>query len=108
MPRIKNSLGAEVTRLHTNGAMLTVVTGKAGDLVPPHGYSHGSVTYVVSGQLEIDGQVLSPGDAGLYEPGTGYFAVRFLEDSVYVVARAATDELTLPDLGEESVAHPDA
>ena len=37
----KNVLGAEVTRLYTNGAVLTVVRGKKGDLVPAHGYTHG-------------------------------------------------------------------
>jgi hypothetical protein len=104
----KNVLGAEVTRLYTNGAVLTVVRGKKGDLVPAHGYSHGSVTYVVSGSVDIDGHVLQPGDAGSYQPGSGYFAVRFLEDSVYVVARTAADELTVPDIGERAAAHLDA
>jgi len=104
----KNVLGAEVTRLYTNGAVLTVVRGKKGDLVPDHGYTHGSVTYVVSGRLDIDGYVLGPGDAGSYKPGSGYFAVRFLEDSVYVVARTAVDELTIPDIGERAAAHLDA
>jgi hypothetical protein len=104
----RNILGSEVTRLHTNGAVLTVVHGKAGDLVPAHGYTHGSVTYVVSGRLEIDGHVLGPGDAGSYRPGAGYFAVKFLEDSVYLVARTAEDELTVPDIGERAAAHLDA
>jgi hypothetical protein len=104
----KNVLGAEVTRLHTNGAVLTVVRGKKGDLVPDHGYTHGCVTYVVSGSLDIDGHILGPGDAGSYKPGGGYFAVRFLEDSVYVVARTAADELTIPDIGERAAAHLDA
>ena len=104
----ENVLGAEVTRLHTQGAVLTIVHGKAGDLVPAHGYSHGSVTYVVSGKLEIDGQVLLAGDAGSYVPGSGYYAVRFLEDSVYVVARTAADEITVPDIGERAAAHLDA
>jgi hypothetical protein len=104
----ENVLGAEVTRLHTHGAVLTVVRGKAGDLVPAHGYSRGSVTYVVSGRVEIDGQVLNQGDGGSYLPGSGYYAVRFLEDSVYVVARTAEDEITVPDIGERAAAHLDA
>jgi hypothetical protein len=104
----KNVLGSEVTRLHTNGAVLTVVRGKKGDLVPAHGYSHGAVTFVVSGSLDIDGHVLHQGDAGSYEPGTGYYAVRFLEDSIYVVARTAQDQLTIPDIGERAAAHLDA
>jgi hypothetical protein len=105
----KNVLGAEVTRLPTNGAVLTVVRGVTGDLVPAHGYSHGSVTYVVSGSVEIDGTVLHAGDGGSYQPSSGgYYAVRFLEDSVYVVARTAADELTLPDIGERAAAHLDA
>jgi hypothetical protein len=104
----QNVLGAEVARLHTNGAVLTIVRGRAGDLVPAHGYTHGSVTYVVSGRLEIDGHVLSAGDGGSYRPGAGYYAVRFLEDSIYVVARTAQDELTLPDIGERAAAHLDA
>jgi hypothetical protein len=103
----KNVLGAEVTRLYTNGAVLTVVRGSAGDLVPAHGYSEGSITYVVSGRVDVDGHVLAAGDAGSYQPG-GYYAVRFLEDSVYVVARTAEDELTLPDIGERAAAHLDA
>ena len=105
----RNVLGAEVTRLHTNGAMLTIVRGQAGDLVPAHGYTHGSVTYVVSGRVEVDGQVLAAGDGGSFLPtGGGYYAVRFLEDSVYVVARTAADQLTLPDIGERAAAHLDA
>jgi hypothetical protein len=103
----KNVLGAEVTRLYTKGAVLTVVRGRKCDRVPAHGYSHGSITYVVSGLLEVDGNVLGPGDAGSYEPG-GYFDVRFLEDSVYVVARTAEDQLTVPDIGERAAAHLDA
>ena len=55
----QNVLGAEVTRLYTDGAVLTVVRGHKGDLVPDHGYTHGSVTYVVSGRLDIDGHVLT-------------------------------------------------
>lgn len=103
----QNVLGAEVTRLYTDGAVLTVVRGHKGDLVPAHGYTHGSVTYVVSGRLDIDGYELRAGDGGSYRPG-GYFAVRFLEDSVYVVARTAADELTVPDIGERAAAHLDA
>jgi len=104
----KNVLGAEVSRLYTHGAVLSVIRGKKGDLVPAHGYSHGSVTYVVSGLLDIDGHRMGPGDAGSYQPGSGYYAVRFLEDSVYVVARTSDDELTVPDLGERAAAHLDA
>ena len=103
----QNVLGAEVTRLYTDGAVLTVVRGHKGDLVPAHGYTHGSVTYVVSGRLDIDGHELRAGDGGSYRPG-GYFAVRFLEDSVYVVARTAEDQLTVPDIGERAAAHLDA
>lgn len=104
----ENLLGAEVYRLHTRGAVLTVVKGQAGDVVPRHGYSQGAVTYVVSGRVEIDGEVYGPGDAGTFEPGAGFYAVRFLEDSVYVVARDAEDRITLPDLGEDAVANLDA
>jgi hypothetical protein len=53
--------------------------------------------------------VLRAGDGGSYLPtGGGYYAVRFLEDSVYVVARTAADQLTLPDIGERAAAHLDA
>jgi hypothetical protein len=41
MEWIKNVLGSEVTRLHTDGAVLTVVHGRKGDVVPAHGYSRG-------------------------------------------------------------------
>ena len=104
----RNSLGAEVTRLYTKGAVSSVVRGQAGELIPAHGYTHGCVTYVVSGAIEIDGNVLRPGDAGTYQANSGFFAVKFLEDSIYVVARNAEDELTVPDSGEMAAAHPDA
>jgi hypothetical protein len=104
----RNSLGAEVTRLYTKGAVLSVIRGQAGDFVPAHGYTHGCVTYVVSGAIEIDGNVLRPGDAGTYQAHSGFFSVKFLEDSIYVVARNADDELTVPDSGEMAAAHLDA
>lgn len=104
----KNALGAEVTRVFTNGAVLTVVRGKKGDLVPDHGYTHGAVSYVVSGELEIDGTVLHAGDAGSYRGGSGYYSVKFLTDAIYVVARIAEDHLTIPDIGERAAAHLDA
>ena len=88
----------------TDGAMLTVVHGRSGDIVPAHGYSKGSVTYVVSGRIQVDSIVLGPGDAATYSAPGGYFSVKFLEDSTYVVARAADDEITVPDIGER-VAH---
>jgi hypothetical protein len=103
----RNLLGSRVTRLHTEGAVLTVVQGREGDVVPAHGYSRGSITFVVSGRIEIDGGVLTPGDAGVYRPG-GYFSVKFLTDATYVVARTATDEVTMPDLGERSAHNLDA
>lgn len=108
MTWIHNVLGAKVTRLYTNGAVLTVVQGKAGDVIPPHGYTHGSVTYVVSGELEVDGEKLGAGDAGRYQPGGGYYAVKFRTDGAYVVARTAEDHLTLPDIGERAAAHLDS
>lgn len=104
----RNVLGSEVTRLRTDGAMLTVVHGRAGDVVPAHGYSKGSVTFVVSGRIEVDGTVLGPGDAGTYTAPGGYFTVKFLEDSTYVVARAHDDDITVPDIGERAAHHLDA
>jgi hypothetical protein len=103
----RNLLGSRVTRLHTDGAQLTVVHGREGDVVPAHGYSSGAITYVVSGRIEIDGIVLAPGDGGEYSPG-GYYAVKFLTDASYVVARTQTDELTLPDIGERAAHDLDA
>jgi hypothetical protein len=103
-----NVLGSQVTRLHTDGAMLTIVHGRKGDSVPAHGYSKGCVTYVVSGRIEVDGTILGPGDAGSYRAPGGFFAVRFLEDSTYLVARDSADEITMPDLGERSAHNPDA
>ncbi len=108
LPWEKNVLGSQVTRLRTDGAMLTIVHGRKGDVVPAHGYSKGSVTYVVNGSIEVDGQVLQAGDAGTYVAPGGYFSVKFLEDSTYVVARAARDEITVPDLGERAAHHLDA
>lgn len=104
----RNVLGTEVTRLRTDGAKLTVVHGRAGDVVPAHGYSKGAVTYVVSGRIEVDGDILGPGDAGTYFAPGGYFSVKFLEDATYVVARASDDDITVPDLGERAAQNPDA
>jgi len=104
----KNVLGSEVTRLRTDGAMLTVVHGRAGDNVPAHGYSKGCVTYVVSGRIQVDDAILGAGDAGTYAAPGGYFSVKFLEDSTYVVARASDDEITMPDIGERAAHNLDA
>jgi hypothetical protein len=104
----RNVLGSEVTRLRTDGAMLTIVHGRKGDVVPAHGYSKGCVTYVVAGTVEIDGTVLGPGDAGTYTAPGGFYSVKFLEDASYLVARAADDEITMPDLGERSAHNLDA
>lgn len=104
----RNVLGSTVTRLRTDGAMLTVVHGRQGDIVPDHGYTRGSVTYVVSGRIQVGGVELGQGEAGTYSAPGGYFSVRFLEDSVYVVARAADDEITMPDIGERAAHNLDA
>jgi hypothetical protein len=104
----RNLLGSEVTRLYTDGAVLTVVHGRKGDVVPAHGYSRGAVTYVVSGRILVDGVELGAGDAGTYTPPAHYYAVKFLEDSTYVVARTSTDEITLPDIGERAASNLDA
>lgn len=104
----RNVLGSEVTRLRTDGAMMTVVHGRAGDVVPAHGYSKGSVTYVVSGRIQVDDVILGPGDAGTYTAPGGYFTVKFLEDATYLVARAHDDDITVPDIGERAAHHLDA
>ncbi|MBU6245656.1 MAG: hypothetical protein KGP12_10635 [Actinomycetales bacterium] len=104
----KNVLGSTVTRLRTDGAMLTIVHGRQGDVVPAHGYSKGCVTYVVDGRIDVDGVVLQAGDAGTYVAPGGYFTVKFLEDAIYVVARASQDEITVPDIGERAAHHLDA
>jgi hypothetical protein len=104
----RNVLGSEVTRLRTDGAVLTVVHGRKGDVVPAHGYSKGSVTYVVSGRVQIDDAILGANDAGTYAAPGGYFSVKFLEDSTYVVARAHDDEITVPDIGERAAHNLDA
>jgi hypothetical protein len=88
--------------------MLTVVHGRAGDVVPAHGYSKGCVTYVVTGRIQIDDAVLGAGDAGTYTAPGGYFSVKFLEDSTYLVARSSDDEITVPDIGERAAHHLDA
>lgn len=104
----RNVLGSEVTRLRTDGAVLTVVHGRAGDVVPEHGYTRGCVTYVVSGCIQVGGAVLGPGEAGTYTAPGGYFSVKFLEDSTYVVARAHDDQITVPDIGERAAHNLDA
>ncbi|MBK9740045.1 MAG: hypothetical protein IPO93_11110 [Actinobacteria bacterium] len=104
----RNVLGSEVTRLRTDGAMLTIVHGRKGDVVPPHGYSKGSVTYVVTGRIEVDGTVMGPGDAGTYTAPGDFFSVKFLDDATYIVARADADEITVSDLGERSAHNLDA
>jgi hypothetical protein len=104
----RNVLGSEVTRLRTDGAKLTIVHGREGDSVPPHGYSKGAVTYVVSGRIQIDDCILEAGDGGTYVAPGGFYSVRFLQDSTYIVARAANDDITVPDIGERSAHSPDA
>lgn len=104
----RNVLGSEVTRLRTDGAMLTIVHGRKGDIVPPHGYSKGCVTFVVSGRIEIDDRVLSAGDAATYKAPGGFFSVKFLDDATYVVARSSTDQITVPDIGERAAHNLDA
>jgi hypothetical protein len=104
----RNVLGSEVTRLRTDGAVLTIVHGRAGDVVPAHGYSKGCVTYVVTGRIEVDGVVLGPGDAGTYRAPGGFFSVKFLDDASYIVARASADTITVPDIGERAAHHLDA
>ena len=104
----RNVLGSEVTRLRTDGAMLTIVHGRKGDVVPAHGYSRGCVTYVVDGRVEVEGTVLEAGDALTYRAPGDYFSVKFLEDATYVVARASEDEITVPDIGERAAHHLDA
>lgn len=104
----RNVLGSTVTRLRTDGAMLTIVNGRKGDIVPAHGYSKGCVTYVVTGSISVDGEILHAGDAGTYIAPGDYFTVRFLEDATYVVARASHDEITVPDIGERAAHHLDA
>lgn len=104
----QNVLGSQVTRLRTDGAMLTIVHGRQGDSVPAHGYSKGSVTYVVSGRIDVEGTILGPGDAGTYVAPGGFFSVKFLEDSTYIVARSAADDITMPDIGERAAHNLDA
>ena len=104
----RNVLGSEVTRLRTDGALLTIVHGRAGDVVPAHGYSKGSVTYVVRGRIDIDGRILGAGDAGTYKAPGGFFSVKFLEDATYVVARVSDDDITMPDIGERAAHNLDA
>ena len=72
----RNVLGSRVTRLRTEGAVLTVVHGREGDVVPAHGYTEGSITYVVAGRVEIDGTVFAPGDAGPLHVEVDLLAVR--------------------------------
>jgi hypothetical protein len=103
-----NVLGSEVKRLHTDGAQVTIVHGRKGDAVPPHGYSKGAVTYVVSGSIQVDDAILGAGDGGTYVAPGGFYSVKFLEDSTYIVARAANDDITVPDIGERSAHSPDA
>jgi hypothetical protein len=104
---VHNVLGSRVTRFNAAGAQLTVVHGRKGDVVPAHGYSMGSITYVVAGRIDVDGVVLAAGDAGTYAP-PGWFSVRFLEDATYVVARPSLDRVTVPDIGERSAANLDS
>lgn len=104
----RNVLGSEVTRLRTDGAMLTIVHGRKGDVVPAHGYSKGCVTFVVSGRIDIEGTPLAAGDAMTYKSPGGFFTVKFLEDSAYVVARASNDQITVPDIGERAAHNLDA
>ncbi len=103
----KNVLGSEVTRLRTDGAMLTVVR-PCGRRRAAARLSKGCVTYVVTGRIQIDDAILGAGDAGTYAAPGGFYSVKFLEDATYLVARASDDEITVPDIGQRAAHNLDA
>lgn len=106
---LRNEIGSKVFRLPTRETQLVVIQGRRGEHVPVHGYTHGAVLYVASGRIRFDGEEYAAGDGAVFAPGHDhYFTGVFLEDSVYLVARTAEDEVTLPDLGETAAAFPDA
>lgn len=83
-----------LARLEAVGMKVSVVRGDAGSIMPPHAHSHGAITFVVSGSIEIDGQIYGPGDAAVCAPrNRGQGQVSFLEDSTYLTIRRAEDEM---------------
>ena len=109
MMGLRNEIGSTVFRLPARETQLVVIQGRRGEHVPVHGYTHGAVLYVAAGRIRFDDEEYAAGDGAVFQPGhERYFTGVFLEDSVYVVARTAEDEVTLPDLGETAVAFPDA
>lgn len=83
-----------LARLEAVGLKVSVVRGEAGSIMPPHAHSHGAMTYVVSGEIEIDGTTYGPGDAAVCAPNNrGQGQVTFLADGTYLTIRRAEDEM---------------
>ena len=83
-----------IARFKGNGVIMSIVQMKEGAEVPAHSHSLGSYMYVTSGALEVDGHLLSAGDAGKCQPGYGHYPVKTVQDSTYVVCRDIEDEMT--------------
>lgn len=83
-----------LARLEAVGLKVSVVRGEAGSIMPPHAHSHGAMTYVVDGEIEIDGVRYGPGDAAICAPNNrGQCQVTFLTDGTYLTIRRAEDEM---------------
>jgi hypothetical protein len=83
-----------LARLEAVGMKVSVVKGEAGSIMPPHAHSHGAITYVVEGRVEIDGTEYGPGDAAVCAPrNRGQGQVNFLTDGTYLTIRRGEDEM---------------
>jgi hypothetical protein len=83
-----------LARLQAAGVKVSVVKGEEGSIMPPHAHSHGAITYVVEGQIEIDGVIYGPGDAAVCAANNrGQGQVTFLTDGTYLTIRQAEDEM---------------
>ena len=87
-----NPFGFEVCRQENGGVVMTIVRGKKGQQGARHRHSLGAFAYVVSGKIEIDGEVLTAGDVGWGGPGGDGFSVLFLEHSEYIVSCSSVNK----------------
>ena len=87
--------GGKVVRLGDDNVKMSIVKLNKGESYPGHAHSVGSYMYVVSGEIEIDGHVLSAGDAGNCGDINAPYSISATQDTVYIVCRSADDEVTM-------------
>lgn len=86
--------GGRVARLGDDDTTFSVVKLKSGDSIPEHSHTVGSYVYVVSGELEIDGQSVEAGSAGYCRRGR-FYGGHAKVDSTYIVCRSSRDAVAI-------------